>query len=192
MEDRNIYLAPSQIAGYFKRNAITLETRSVLCAENGECSIYLSNEDGIMVFSVTGINGDEYTFEVYDDDDLDQYIRSLMKIGFMEEEIEMYDEEQFDVDESADIDYLRSQIAEREEELNTSVINMVYDVLGDDADEITEVDIERAAGTIKEIVCDVLAKKYGFPVYRPMMLIDEDTGEEFFEEYPYPAISNAS
>lgn len=37
---------------------------------------------------------------------------------------------------------------------------------------------------LKDLVCERLARKYNLDIYRPMILVDED-GEEFFEEYPY-------
>ena len=79
-------------------------------------------------------------------------------------------------------------IAERELELDDA-FTMLLDTLieedlglffGAEADEILE--------DIKDHTLEYLYRKHGISVRRPMVLEDEETNEDFFEEYPYDSM----
>lgn len=193
---RLIHIQPCDLWDYFKSHAIQLEQKPVVCATSGEMEIWLSNDDGIMSFTVFENDIELASFEIFDQDDIpEQYVRALMMLGFDEDEIcddgdggFAFENDDAETDDDSETDDEKQDlIFEREEELETILTNTIYDVLGDDGDNVSEKDITEATMLLKEVVCDLLAKKYGMPIYRPMWLVDED-GTKFFEEYPYPSI----
>lgn len=178
---KRILVKPDELWSFFKKNALKLEERSELVAENGNRSIWVFNDEGIPSFIVYEGDVDVEGFDLLDEED-DQYALALIAIGF--DEIETDEESGTVSGEDYDEDDEDALIEEREEELDTVCANMVYDVLGDDSDAATADEISQAARFVKEVVCDILTKKFGFPVYRPMYLVDEE-GKKFFSEYPY-------
>ena len=78
---------------------------------------------------------------------------------------------------------LRDEIDDRESELDAAVddfLGVVLQTFGyDTADVVDEIHDD-----VKEHFLEYLYRKFGMDIYRPMFLEDED-GEEFFEEYPY-------
>ena len=184
-----IHLTPSELWRYFKTNALALESKPTVCATSGSREIWMTNDDGIMVLAVFEDDIEIFDLEIYDPDDVDeQYVRALMEIGFSEDEIIESDPSHgSDDDGETDDTELQARINAREAELDTIVENMVYDILGDDSADVVSADIEKSVSVLKEIICDVLTKKYDMPLYRPMYLVSED-GSKFFEEYPYPSM----
>ena len=177
---KRIIVQPNDFWDFFKKNALKLEVSSELVAENGDRSIWVFNDDGIASFIIYEGDVEVEGFELLDEDD-NQYALALIEIGLfdeIEEESGTVSGEDYDEDDEDAI------IEEREEELDMVCSNMVYDILGDDSDAATADEMSKAAKFIKEVVCDILTKKFGFPVYRPMYLVDED-GKKFFSEYPY-------
>ena len=80
----------------------------------------------------------------------------------------------------------REMIEMREEELDLSLEYFLNDILCGAGCDKFDVDLSAMIedGAIKDDILELLARKYGLPIYRPMYLEDE-RGEEFFEEYPY-------
>ena len=80
-------------------------------------------------------------------------------------------------------------IAERETELDDAVISLLDAVLdGDSQMEIYEkgIDLEELCTDLKDYIIEHLAKDYGLTsIRRPMILEDDETGEDFFTENPY-------
>lgn len=74
----------------------------------------------------------------------------------------------------------------REEELNNCVTAFIMDVLGSDT-YFDGTDFDDIVEDCKEHFLEYMARKHKFSIYRPMILEDED-GEDFFEEYPYECI----
>lgn len=74
----------------------------------------------------------------------------------------------------------REMIDDRESELDDAVSDFLSIVL----DGCILHDIFDICEDFKEHAIEYIYKKYELPIYRPMILEDED-GNEFFEEYPY-------
>ena len=79
---------------------------------------------------------------------------------------------------------LEAESEDREIELDSAVEDMLL-VFKDDGFDTTLIDKELAIDEIKEIICTYLYAKFGFSVFRPMLMVDEKTGDEAWEEYPY-------
>ena len=96
--------------------------------------------------------------------------------------MEMLGLEEKDIEDSEEDD-INEQIEEREIELDDAVYQFLTDVLGG-APYIVGDDLDEMLDDLKEHFLEYMARKWGLDIYRPMILEDED-GEDFFEEYPY-------
>ncbi len=85
------------------------------------------------------------------------------------------------LDEMAKHDREDEEIEDREGELRDAADDFLWSILGQTG--LEAMDDENVEEFIDD-VCELLYKKYGFDIYRPMRLEDED-GKEFYEEYPY-------
>lgn len=77
---------------------------------------------------------------------------------------------------------IEEEIRLREDELTNCTEEFLMEILGRDA-YFDGVEFEMI-NDCKEHFIEYVARKYGLPIYRPMILEDEN-GEDFFEEYPY-------
>lgn len=178
----SIIVEAENVWDYFQKHKLELEQKMIAIAENPDYGviIYVSNENDLPVFTVTA---DEYQYDeqyaVSANDCLktvrtmyDQYLtENFLKCdeGVSEDEVSLLS--------------IEDEIAERELELDDVVALFIgtamdedYTTLGSDFDEICE--------DVKDHFLEYLARKHDIAVRRPMILEDED-GEEFFEEYPY-------
>lgn len=85
--------------------------------------------------------------------------------------------------EEEDEDDIQDDIDMREEELDNAVFNFMTNILDSPLECITE-DADEIYEDFKEHALEYLARKWDLKIYRPMILEDDD-GEEFLEEYPY-------
>jgi len=84
---------------------------------------------------------------------------------------------------------LEGIIEDREEMLNDAVFGFLAVACDDYIDDgmYNPVEFDAVCEDIKEHMLEYISRKHGLPVRRPMFLEDEN-GEEFFEEYPYDCI----
>jgi len=95
------------------------------------------------------------------------------------------DEEDYDEIELDRME-MEEEIDEREMELDEAIYNFVETVLDAPLDDfITNAD--EVYDDLKEHFLEYMARKWGLMIRRPMFLEDE-AGEEFFEEFPYDCI----
>lgn len=185
-----IYVHPLDIVEYYQKNKLRLMEYEHKIAESPEedISMYIV-DDGFPIINV--YIGDTVISENEADEDslMAIYQNLLEEWGMTDDEIVSIDDDEYGDDTPPDDepDELDQQemIEEREDQLNDMVMSMIFDILGDDIDEVTEVEVEDAAVLVKEAVCDILARRFKLPVYRPMFLRTA-AGERFFAKYPYP------
>lgn len=179
----SIITEASDVWSYFHKNKAKLETMMVAVAENPEYGvvIYLSSsEDGLPLLTVTA---DDYQYEEEAAVSASDCKHTAQK--FYDQYLTGKFLENYAGDSDEDISLLdvEDQIAERELELDDVVALLISTAteednisFGNDFDEILE--------DVKDHVLEYLARKHELIIRRPMILEDED-GEEFFEEYPY-------
>lgn len=190
MAQSGIKVLPQNIWQYFTANAVRLETTLLCVAENnddGEWSVWITNDDGCPTFQVFFESSSIREYTAYSEDDIqDAYALALEDIGYIALDDDgglptaSYSNEVDD--EQSDYD-----IMIRESELDEVCEHLIMDVLEDEYDKTDNDTISEAVKTVKEVVCDILGKQYGFNIYRPMYLVSED-GSQFFSERPYPSI----
>lgn len=78
----------------------------------------------------------------------------------------------------------QEQIEDREYELDAAFYDLLVTVLEGYLDSTLMKDSDELCDDLKEHTLEYLYRKHGCSIRRPMYLEDED-GEEFFEEFPY-------
>lgn len=174
---RDVLVGSFNIANYFRANQTILETRMETIAEN--------DEFGVEIF-LSSVNGDP-TITVMADD-IQQYEVTTNLLN-LEAICKMVYDRYLDNAVSSlsgtsdNNEDLQNDIDDRESELDAAVddfLGVVLQTFGyDDGSMIDEIHDD-----VKEHFLEYLFRKHGVEIYRPMFLEDED-GEEFFEEYPY-------
>lgn len=176
---RDIILEPSEVWGYFQRNAGKLQSSYHLIASNDEygAEIYISADSYGEAQIIAELDGDRMeTTVVSNAEECEKVCRSVYDDYLTPSAVSTATQAEDEIDRANEEEFL---IEAREQELDDAVYNFLMDVLDeyqDDMDELVE--------TAKEHFLEFMARKMKLPVYRPMHLVDED-GEEFFSEYPY-------
>lgn len=168
--DNGVTISPSDIWGYFVDHALQLEKMHHKCAEAGEWSVWITNDEGFPTFTV--FYNEEAMQEysaVSKTDSYDQYMLALEDIGISYGDLTASDDDD-------------ERIMEREQELDDIISGAISDILGSYDEVLEDTDMIK---TVKEVTLDILGLQFRLPVYRPMRLKSID-GEEFFtSDYPY-------
>ena len=179
---QKITVAASEVWDYFQKHKAELEKSEHTIAENEEYGgeISITNEEGLPCFMVTA-DGYQYAEErAVSANDCKETVETLYE-NFLTEKFVDGAEDESRLDQE-------DMIAERELELDDA-FTMLLDTLieedlglffGAEADDILE--------DIKDHTLEYLYRKHGISVRRPMVLEDEENGEDFFEEYPYDSM----
>ena len=180
---QKIIVEPRDLWSYYLEHNKGLASTMYEIAQNKEygISIYLSeNEKGNASIVVEADDMEVYSETIVSDRDArttcekiydkylsDKVVDILAEMGIEDEMTALEQEDAID---------------EREAELTEALYCFLDIVCGEDYfDFYTDDDILE---DIKDHFLEYLARKHGIPIRRPMVLEDED-GEEFFEEYPY-------
>ena len=199
---RKIIIEPSKVWGYFKAHTEELRESMHEIASNDEfgISVYVTDDgaeyhvnnvrkynplpqivveaDGVMVYSEGTIS--ERDCEKTVKDVYDKYLsEGVVSLLSSIKEPSSDDDVDFEEEETEWQEYL---IDERELELDEAVQLFIEAVV----DRVSYADLceDEIIEDVKDHFLEYLARKWEFPIRRPMFLEDED-GVEFFEEYPY-------
>lgn len=184
----DIYVQPEDVWDYAKEH--TADGFDTVIAENPEfgISIYLSpnTEDALpSAYVFLSDTSEEMCNEVL-------YNQSDAKITVQKMYAEYLDEsvayrivdflnESESIDEEED---RQNTIDDRESELDNAFFDLLSIIC---EDSVPDTNLSEICDFMKELVLDSLYEKYKIDIYRPMILEDEN-GEEFYEEYPYPCM----
>ena len=106
--------------------------------------------------------------------------------------IKKYLDDDADIEKmSEEIDLMEMQdaIDDREGELYDAASDFLYVVTGGKLEKLAGYkESEEITNDIVNRVCEFLHEEYDISVYRPMIIEDEN-GEEFFEEFPYDVLT---
>lgn len=166
-----VYEKPENVYGFFMRNQYVLESKMMTLCEDKNVSIQIFSECGDMIFTVFDGDCDIDTRVVF----ADVPSAELEAQETYEELILEYFDGSYEID-----DDMSDEIEASEKYIDGVIIDMIDCIV----DGCTVSEIEEAVAGIKELVCDVLTKRYGFDIRRPMYLVDKD-GNRSYEEYPY-------
>ncbi|MBQ0014748.1 MAG: hypothetical protein KBS82_05450 [Oscillospiraceae bacterium] len=194
----NVSVSPEEVWGFFKDNpdSFALPNSSVPIANNYDYGIEICiskeqssgmprvcvSEDNEIVFEET-LYDEEYCakemVDIYNEYLSDEHLVQT-RIGLSSD---IDDEDGFDMDENTQ----QAAIDEREAELGIAFEELL-DLLTWGSDGFFEAQYEGVDDITKsclDLVCKHLKKEFGISVYRPMILKDYETKEDFYEEYPY-------
>lgn len=180
---QKIIISAGDVWDYFQKHKEELRKTEHIIAENEEfgVEISLSAENGLPCFVVTA---DNYQ---YDEE------RAISESDCKETVEKLYDDyltNNFVDDEVLEDSRLDQEdmISERELELDEAISLLLDTVLEEDAVMFFGTETDEICEDLKDHILEYLYRKHGISVRRPMVLEDTETGEEFFEEYPYDSM----
>ena len=184
---KKIIIEPQSLWDYYLTHEEELLTTMALVAENTVygVDIYLTVERGCpcLVVHIDGYFEDQELC-VSDEDcveTFERYASQYLSGDFLGE---IPDE-----DEELSKSVVEDTISEREDELSDAIVAFIATALGNDFKGIDVDDLDNIFDDCKEHFLEYLARKHNVRVYRPMILEDEEDGEDFYAEYPYEHIT---
>jgi len=186
----NILIQPEGAWDYFER--FLKPDEMILIAERPEygIQIFMSELNSRPLITVLEDDFVVYEEEVVSESDLIETINEVFDDFLTSRIFETLAEIDGDVPETKDeppmddeAAYQQFEIDTREEELDDAVIEFL--VVAADYINVSTRENKKMIRDIKEAFLKYLYEKHNLEIYRPMFLIDDKTGEEFFEEYPY-------
>lgn len=182
---QKIIVEPRDLWSYYLEHKKQLTSTMFEIAQNKEygVSIYLSeNEKGNASIVVEADDMEVYSETIVNDRDARTTCEKIYDKYLSDKVVDILAE--MGIDDEDDMTALEEEdaIDEREAELDEALYSFLDTVCGEDYfDFYADYDMIE---DIKDHFLEYLARKHGIPVRRPMVLEDED-GEDFFEEYPY-------
>lgn len=190
----DVHIPANEVWSFFQKNKDRLTEEMVVIAENTdtEYAVYLTEDYGYPTFFVC--KGDlppEYEEGAINPKDCEQTAKKCYAQYLYP--VQVNSEKSFppfppeEDDSRLALQRMKDEEYEREDELRLALCDFLQIVLIDLED---GVDIESyyGPGIIDEIL-DYFLEYLGFeqrlPVYRPMFITDDETGEEVYTEYPY-------
>lgn len=181
---QKIILQPDEVWDYFVEHeeecdGCMFEIAS--CSEYGT-AVYLSRSSkGVGCITVEADDQEVYNEEVIDAEDTKKTVQKVYDDYLTDKVIEILSD--FEPQEDDTLQDQEDEIDMREEELDSLIWDFVMGVFGGDT--YTDFDCTgEVLDDLKDHFLEYMYRKHGFDIYRPMVLDDED-GTEFFEEYPY-------
>ena len=185
-----IYVPADEVWTFFQGNRNRLKREQVVIAENSNTnySVCLTEEESLPLFIISRGESKEYEEAAINEQDCFDtakrcYKTYLLPVTVSDDEIQ---------EDEEDDDFLARQeqedaIYERDDQLTFAFCDFLQVVLqeGKDGAEIMNTYGMTKINEILDIVLSLLAEEYGFMIYRPMFLDDQETGDEIYVEYPY-------
>lgn len=188
---QKILLEPSEVWGYYIEHKDDIENTMYEIASNDAYGvvIYLSEDvKGVACITVNADDSEVYSESVVNDTDCQRTVDKIYNDYLTDKAVEILSELALEEEDAETDESLLEQedtIAEREEELDAFVYDFVMSILGGEAYyDGTGFELDDMLEDIKDHFLEYMARKHDLPIYRPMVLEDEN-GEDFFEEYPY-------
>lgn len=202
VDDPNIYIEAADVWAYAQEHKKDLAEKMVLIAENEDrgYEIYLTTEEHGYPFVCVFFTGDDespvdeepvvtktdcknaiermyrkylYTPRKISDDDEDAADEILFTLG---------DDEDPPISRAE----AEGEIEEREDALHGAFMDFMAVVLEQDMAEISGVpEYENTLDEMLDRTLEMINNDFGVSVRRPSLLVSDETGEEFYSEYPY-------
>ena len=183
----HVTVGSSNVVEFYKKNQFRLAQEYEDIAENEEIGvvIYLSDTNGRPTVSVFAddIPRAEVTTNL---SELENLVKTVYDTYLDEQNFiaATADEEVEEIEEEYSEEELeQSLIDDRESEIDAALIDFLTVVMQTEGYGFDGA-IDEIFDDVKEHYLEYLARKHKIELYRPMYLEDEN-GEEFFEEYPY-------
>ncbi len=184
---QKIILQPDEVWDYFVEHEEECDEcmfEIASCSEYGT-AVYLSRSSkGVGCITVEADDQEVYNEEIIDAEDTKKTVQKVYDDYLTDKVIEILSD--FEPQEDDTLQSQEDEIDMREEELDNLIWDFVMGVFGGDT--YTDFDCTgEVLDDLKDHFLEYMYRKHEFDIYRPMVLEDED-GTEFFEEYPYEHI----
>ena len=188
-----VHYEPSELWEIFQKERESLASRMKMIAENPDfdVTLYLTIETkGGMLLPTIVVwieNKEDYRESCIGELDLRQTAQSLYDDYLSDSTMakRFFDEDDEELKQEEEASLQQDEIDYREAELYDAVSDLLYVVTGGKLEKLAGFkQAEEITDDIVNRVCEHLYTEYGISVFRPMILRD-DHGEEFYEEYPY-------
>ncbi len=194
---KTIYYEPAELWDLYNKNKDELVTKTRVIAENPDFDVmvFLTSEQRGK-FILPNILVWEDCAEIYNEcavgeDDLISTAESIYAKYLDDDAIlkRHFGEDDADADEDKEENEQELEIDRRESELYDAAEDFLYTVTGGQLEKIAGFsETDKIIGDLINRTCEWLSMEHGISVFRPMMLEDED-GEEFYDEYPYDLLT---
>lgn len=190
----NIYVAANTAWSFFQNNKDRLSKEMVIIAENTDTqyAVYLTEDNSLPLLSVCkGDAKPEYEECVPTETGCNEaakrlYTQYLFPVMIVDEKKcpsgTQEEPEDLTRQDMEDAQY------EREDELALALCDFLSVVLQESEDDSPEIADAYGAGFISDVLdhfLEYLALEQCLPIYRPMIITDEETGCEVYTEFPY-------
>lgn len=188
MSYETIITQPQDVWSLFLKERDVLRTQLKEIAENPEFGVvvYLTCSAEMAEIVVDVDDNEFYSETCFNEQDCTATVRMVYEKYLTDKIIDIFceDEEEQEQEKAYRRQQIEIDIDDRESQLDIAIYDFLGVVLDDfSLDDFTD-ESDKIYEDIKEHFLEYLARKWGLPIRRPMYLEDEN-GEEFFEEYPY-------
>lgn len=189
-----IYVQPNMIWQFFQQNKKRLESEMVVIAENinTEYAVYLTEDCTMPQFLVCKGDGSPEYKETANKNDCDKIAKKFYDTYLYPVEIDSDKYTDFEDIDDIDVNMTRQDMEdeqyERDDELRLALcdfLSVVFQEGNGDGTVIADMYGEDLIDEILDYFLEYIGFEYCIPIYRPMIITDEDTGCEIFTEYPY-------
>lgn len=193
----DIHISAHEVWAFFQENKDRLAKEMVVIAENTDTkyAVYLTEEDGYPLFSVCkGSAEPEYEEGAINEQDCTQtaakcYRQYLFPVIVSKEKaVQQYEDDLLEGEaESEQEPDCYDTIYEREDELQLALCDFLQVALQEyeEGRDIADIYGQAMIDEVLDHVLEYLGLEQCLPIYRPMFVTDEETGEEVYTEYPY-------
>lgn len=179
-----INLLPGEVWEFYQKNATKLTEEMALIAKNNSDGheVYLTEDSGIPLITVMKSGKTIYEEGTISESDTISTVSSIYKkYIYADGDKTEHGSEEDGADPAKEM--LDAEILEQEDVLMSAFADFLSIVTNFDYKEMDG--FEGEINEMMESVLLMLTNEYGVSVYRPMFVMDTDTGKEEFTEYPY-------
>lgn len=183
-------LDPSEVWDFYLAHEAEYMDLMHEIASNDEfgITVYLTSDYGMAQIIVEADGNEVFSEYMADKDDCTEVVTKVF-------DEYLYDYANSSADKAIDGDKMSYVAASSQDddidERETELQNAVFDLLQTMVSSFLRWNDSGVPEMVADCVdhfTEYVARKYKRVIYRPMYLLDEDTGEKFFTEYPYPSM----
>lgn len=191
MSGEVIIIKAEDVWGVFNAEKLKLRTQLKKIAEHSEYGIiiYLTEEDGLPQVTVYNDDIELYSEQCISESDTERTVKKIYAEYLTDKIISRVGGGYYEDDDEDDLEdkYGRfdqdMEIEEREEEIDLALEDFFLTIFGEPLEGLVD-DADLIYEDVKDHFLEYLYRKWGLEIRRPMYL-EDDKGDEFFEEYPY-------
>lgn len=178
------HVEPGKVYDYYLSQLPRLTQTMLVIAENEKTDtvVYITDDGGYPQIVVMMEGDTVYEVTCADRFDTEETADDIYNSYLRDDAVKPDDD---DIDDDDDLKIKEQYIEDHESELDDAVYDFVHVALDGDIDlTVPTEDEKKVIADLKEHFLSYMATKWKLPVFRPMILEDDD-GNEFYDEFPY-------